>query len=345
MLPSHIVRSMDVHFETEHVRFELDSGVLIARVLPRRILEELLLTEIEDSIREHLPAATKGLLVDCELVTGPVSSQFIGQLLHLRRVCKDRDLCFGLSNAGENIVTVLKLTNLDSVLTIYESVTVAVFHFCRDSDPPSSTAPEHPQPEPAATSAWRPQVAWFSAPAIIAASVIFLMIAGVVIWLVAAGITTRNNNPQLVALREMEARKTGRPFAVSLRGQINEGAEVVSGARVFAWPTDFEFGSQDLIAEDADSTPAYQPDWPRETTTDDDGRYTLKVYGRGKEVALIVLVVANDSARSGEIPHTDYSYLAAAFEHPDQLVGTNKYALEQLLVRRNREGQLDLNLE
>ena len=109
-------------FTQTRVRFNMEEGVLIAHVVAQRVLQEPMLTEIQEAILEQLPNARRGLLIDCASVTGAVTSQFVGLFLHLRKTCKGRGLQLGLCNVGGNIMTVLKITNLTSVLPTFENI-------------------------------------------------------------------------------------------------------------------------------------------------------------------------------------------------------------------------------
>ena len=95
----------------------------------------------------------------------------------------------------------------------------------------------------------------------------------------------------------------------------------------------------------SDSLATSGSNWPRKTTTDENGRYSLQIDGRGKDVDLRVLVIADGQKREGAISHADYSYLAVAFENPEALIGENKFALKLVLMTRGRGNQLDFAFE
>lgn len=309
--------------KTENVRFDEQHGVLVAHLLAPRVMHETTFLEIQDAILAQIPNASKGVLIDCASVTGPVSSQFLGLLASLRKTCKQSELQFGLVNVGGSMREAVKVTNLDSIIPIHDSLHDAVYQYRVGSD---GTRAETP-PATRATWDWSNGSVMVPAAGALAALLVFAVVAALSAgWFSAA-------DPRLAAVKARELRDNGPEFETELIGQVVFGTEADEGALLIAWPVELSLAAKLAASEVRRMAEVEEQarDWPSVILATE-GKFALPIGGRGDELELQVLTVSAHQERLSEITVEDRSYLAAVLDEPEELIGKQAFDLRRVVV-------------
>jgi len=104
--------------------------VHVAKVLPRQVLDELQIIEIQQDLQSLIDGGAKRLVLDFANVDH-LSSSALGMLINLKRAIEARQGSLKLSYIRSQILKVLKITRLDEVISIHKTTDEAVAEFLK----------------------------------------------------------------------------------------------------------------------------------------------------------------------------------------------------------------------
>lgn len=98
-----------------------EAGVCVAKLLPRKILDELLINEIGQQIGDLIEQGSSRLVIDFHQVDH-LSSAALGMLITVRQSAVSAGGAVCLCNIQSDIFQVFKITGLDKLFSIHPSV-------------------------------------------------------------------------------------------------------------------------------------------------------------------------------------------------------------------------------
>lgn len=104
-------------------------GVLILRLLRDKLVGHLELNEIEDELRDVMPLAETAMVLDCQRVSGPASSEFLSMLLRLKRRAESEGLQLGVCGLTGPLAQACEVCRFDKVVPRFSTSFDAVREF------------------------------------------------------------------------------------------------------------------------------------------------------------------------------------------------------------------------
>ncbi len=101
-----------------HFRSSSDGKVLWVYLTEAKILDELVIRQVQDELLRMLETTWEpAVVLDFQFVEF-LSSSALGMLIRLHKRCKDLKISLKLCSIGEEIKKVFKITGLDKILSI-----------------------------------------------------------------------------------------------------------------------------------------------------------------------------------------------------------------------------------
>jgi anti-sigma B factor antagonist len=105
-----------------------DDGIYIAKILPKKILEELQILEIGQQLSDTIKAGATKLVIDFSNVDH-LSSAALGMLLNMKKQIETNQGALRLSYIRSAILQVFKITRLNELFFIHKTTEEAIDSF------------------------------------------------------------------------------------------------------------------------------------------------------------------------------------------------------------------------
>jgi anti-anti-sigma factor len=108
-----------------------DHEVLIIRLTVERMLGEQPIEELESQILQVMTETDQALVLDCQQLSGPVSSRFLALLLRIRKESVTRKIQLAICGLNGALDEVFHITRLNKLIPTYPASQPAVRDFGR----------------------------------------------------------------------------------------------------------------------------------------------------------------------------------------------------------------------
>mgnify|MGYP002624014120 CR=1 FL=1 len=105
---------------------ELDHGVLVIELLVDAITREQFLERLQESVVARIPEADQVILIDCQQLTGRVTSQFFATLIAIRHKAAAEGVLICLCHVSNTLYEAYKITCLERIIPLYKNRSAAL---------------------------------------------------------------------------------------------------------------------------------------------------------------------------------------------------------------------------
>jgi anti-sigma B factor antagonist len=106
----------------------MKDDIVVVRLLPRQILDEIQITEISQSLKELVDSGSNKIILDFSTVDH-FSSSALGMLITLKKQVESEKGSLKLCYIRAQILKVFKITRLDEIFSIYKTAPEALASF------------------------------------------------------------------------------------------------------------------------------------------------------------------------------------------------------------------------
>jgi len=111
----------------------VDHEVAVVQLLVTHVADESVSQKMGDAILKRIPGDSTPVVFDCELLTGRVSSCFLGMLVRVANVAGQREQQLALCSAQNMLAEAIRVTQFDKLLSVFSTREEALYALgCED---------------------------------------------------------------------------------------------------------------------------------------------------------------------------------------------------------------------
>ena len=314
-------------------------GFLVARIEKASLTNQLEIGRLKDELLTLLEDADVGLIVDGSCLTQRVSSEFLGVLVGLAKQSRRIEKKFAVCNLSAPVREGFDAANLRVAVNCFDGVTAAVRGLCDLGK--STTSRATPMSERLPLLRWVTE----NAPDQRLVFASLAVIVGLSAAITTATVFNRSGDRSARFLAEPE----DQPFETAILGKVefalDDKQSPDNNAFVIAWPEvsrrQDKVSAEDVLDRFRVASGALGTERVFVTCTNADGRYRLKVDGRGIETGLNVLVISHHVDRLGD-EDPPIELLGRVMANPDRLLKDRRHHLGFVYIRKDEVAEHDV---